>query len=110
MSDKIRQNIPDTLHPFFWEYDVETLDIYNDADVIMSRIMERGSWQAMTWLRKAFSNAELKAFLQKKGRKFLPLRELNYWAMICGIPAETRKQWIKVAREKNAIWHRRHAH
>ena len=66
--------------------------------------MERGSWESMIWLRKTFPNAELKTFLQKKGAKILPPRELNYWALVCGIPDETRKQWIKAARRRNGCF------
>ena len=99
-----KQTIPEFLIPFFWDYDEKTVEINRHAYLIMARIMERGSWEAMVWLRKVYADEELTAFLQKKGTRILPARELNYWALICGIPAETRRQWVKKAKERKSVW------
>ena len=102
--------IPKFLHRFFWEYDPDKIDTIEHADLIKARIMERGTWQAMTWLKEVYSDAEREEFLSRKGIKVLPPRELNYWAMVSGVSDNIRKKWLKQAvREKNP-WKERSAY
>lgn len=102
--------IPEFLCPLFWEYDVETIDITMHADVIIGRVMERGTWAAMKWLLQNFSKSELAGFLERKGKQLLPPRELNYWAIICDLSPDKRHKWVKDARESNNKWRSRVAH
>ena len=102
--------IAGSLYPFFWEYDPETLDYLQHADIIIARLMERGHWAAMLWLQQTYSRDRLRAFLEARGKKLLPPRELNYWALICDIPSKTRQRWVKHARESSDAWRTRHAH
>ena len=73
MSQKTT-GIPEFLHPLFWEYNPEEIDIMRHSDSIMARIMERGAWDAMRWLRKTYKTAEITSFLERRGRRILPLR------------------------------------
>jgi len=102
------KGLPGYLYPFFWEYDPGKIHIMKHADFIIGRIMERGTWTSMRWLQKTYPRERLISFLEKKGRRRLPPRELNYWALISGIPPEKRKKWIKEAREKPHVWGNRH--
>lgn len=102
--------IPEFVFSLFWEYDKETINIFEHADLIIGRIMERGTWASMLWLRKTYSEKKLVSFLEKKGRQALSPRELNYWALIAGVPVEKREKWIKESREKPHVWGARHAH
>ena len=106
----IMDEIPENLHRFFWEYDPKTIRLDEHAHLIIWRLMERGTWEAMLWLRKTFSNQQLADFLRKKGKKVLPARELNYWALICGVPEETRYNWLEQRRKGKNIWNNRSAH
>ncbi len=108
-QQRCRGTLPEFLFPLFWDYDPKTIDISRHAQIIMDRIMERGSWAAMTWLRKTYDNSHLISYLEKRGQRILPPRELNYWALICGITPEKRRLWIERAKDKNDIWRARHA-
>ena len=108
--NKHNTGIPKFLHRFFWEYDPDKIDRIKHADLIKAKIMERGTWQAMTWLKEVYSDAEREEFLSRKGIKILPPRELNYWAMVSGVSGNKRKKWLKQAvREKNP-WKERSAY
>jgi len=100
-------HIPEEIEPLFWEYNPKSLDCDVHADVIMARIMERGGWEAMCWLRQTYPIKRLAEFLECRGRRILPPRELNYWALMCHIPAETRQEWIQQAREREDVWNTR---
>lgn len=102
--------IPEFLFGLFWEHEPGTIDMFRHADFVMGRIMERGTWKAMRWLLKAYSKDQLTAFLERRGRRTLPPRELNYWAFVAGISREKREDWVRESRERNTVWSARHAH
>lgn len=103
-------HIIDFLHPLFWEYDPATLDIAAHADLIIGRIMEQGDWAAMRWLRQAYPVERLVQFLEGRGRRTLPPRELNYWALVCGVDEDRRCQWVEDARNSTDVWRTRITH
>jgi hypothetical protein len=96
--------IPEFLKPFFWEYAHEDIDTIQHASTIMSRIMERGSWEAMVWLKKTYSREQIINFLINKGKDSLPPRELNYWLLISGVPPEDRRKLVDSAKANYAAW------
>jgi len=116
MNEKVADSIinhiglPDFFSLLFWEYDPGTIDIIKHDSLIMGRIMERGSWASMAWLQKTYSREQLGSFLEKRGNRILPPRELNYWALMCGIPSDKKQKWLKDAREKHDVWRDRHSH
>jgi hypothetical protein len=98
------EKVPKLLHSLLWDYDVESIYVKKHAFLLMSRIMERGTWEAMKWLRKTYTNEELKDFIEKKGVKLLAPRELNYWAFVCGVPDKKRSIMVKEARKIHSLW------
>ena len=104
------KGIPEFLFPLFWEYDPGTIDTAEHAGLIIGRIMERGTWASMVWLKKTYTKDQLVSFLENKGHRTLPLRELNYWALMSGIPTEKRQNWLENASRRPHVWKARHAH
>ena len=105
-----KSSIPEFLSQFFWEYNSRDISIERHADLIIGRIMGRGNWASMAWLKKTFSKEILLNFLEKKGKKILSPRELNYWAFVVGVPAEKRKQWLENLKEEPYAWRTRFSH
>ncbi len=109
-KDDIRSNkgIPEFLFPLFWEYDPETIDKVKHASLVIGRVMERGPWESMVWLQKTYTKDQLVSFLENRGYRTLPLRELNYWALLSGISSEKRQNWLKNAWKSPHVWRARH--
>ncbi|HLC17348.1 MAG TPA: hypothetical protein VJL89_14105 [Thermodesulfovibrionia bacterium] len=102
-----KKTIPEFLYPLFWEYNPKEMDIIQHSDTIMGRIMEHGTWQAMCWLRVTYKAEQIVSFLERRGKRVLPLRELNYWALVSGVSEEKRKKWLKEAKEQLHVWRKR---
>ena len=96
--------LPTFLHTLFWEFNVKGIDIVQHADTIMGRIMERGNWQAMRWLRTAYHSEQIVSYLERRGRRVLSPREVNYWAFVSGVPDDKRVVWVKEARRRLHAW------
>lgn len=109
-SSKNNRGLPDSLFPLFWEYDPLRIDLIKHAGLIIGRVMERGSWASMLWLKKTYSRDQLVSFLETKGHRMLPPRELNYWAMVNDVDPVKRGEWLKKVREKPDVWENRYSH
>ena len=95
---QVKTSLPPWLERFFWEYQADRLDVDEHGDLIMARLMARGDWQAMTWLRDKKQKKKRRAFLLKRGWKLLTPRDLNYWALVSGISARERRELVERAR------------
>lgn len=75
------------MRPLFWEVDLDALRLPEHADYVLERVMARGTWDAMRWLRATFDEAELASFLERKGHRLAP-RERAYWRLVAGLPPD----------------------
>ncbi len=79
-------SIPESLRPLFWDVDPSGIRLPEHADYVIERVMARGGWYAMCWLRRAFPREVLADFLVRKAKR-LPARERAYWQLITGLDA-----------------------
>jgi hypothetical protein len=77
--------IPVALRTLFWDVDPVDIRLLEHADYVIERVMTRGTWEAMRWLRTAFSDEQLRGFLAKRGQ-ILPPRERAYWHLVLDVP------------------------
>lgn len=90
--------IPEAIIPLLWDVDLERFSFETHADLLFERVMTRGSWAAMKWLRAHFSRDELAEFLERRGACVLTPRDLAYWSLICELdvpipPGGGRPSW-----------------
>lgn len=52
--------LPDFLDQLFWDTDLNNIDLTSHAGFVISRILEKGSWQHVNWLFKNFSQEQIK--------------------------------------------------
>ncbi len=76
-------SIPPAFHPLFWDVDPAGISLPAHNDYVLERLMQRGGWDAMKWLRAHFEPEVLRDFLARKGQR-LPPRERAYWALVSG--------------------------
>lgn len=91
------QELPEAVRILFWEVEPENVDLQRHRDYVMQRIMTRGSWEAMRWLRRTYPLEQVADFIRRKGRKLTP-RDEAYWALIARVeviqrPGGGRPAW-----------------
>jgi hypothetical protein len=89
--------LPNHIAALFWEVDSTTVELDAHRDYVLERVMVRGGWEAMKWLRRTFDRDQIASFLKRRGSR-LPPRELAYWATMIGIevpvsPSGGRPPW-----------------
>lgn len=92
-------NLPAFLSPFFWDYDFDTLSWERQRDFIIRRLLQAGSWQALTWLRYELGDSELKRWLKDHNGAGLQPRQLRFWEIALSLPRSTVDQWVAKARQ-----------
>lgn len=77
--------IPKRLGPYFQEYDVKTLNLERDANIIIQRTLEFGTVREIQWLFRVYGKARVQRFLRELGQRGLSRRAFHYWKMLLGV-------------------------
>jgi len=82
-----KKKIPKFLQPFLWFYNLNFLDLDNQAQrqLIIQQILNYGDEKAVKWLLKNFSLNEIKKTLKNPSRGFWHPESLTYWLKIFGL-------------------------
>jgi hypothetical protein len=75
--------LPESVRRLFWDVDPEAIDLERHRDYVMERVMSRGTWDAMCWLRARYSLQEIAEFLGRNAARLTP-RDRAYWSLISG--------------------------
>jgi hypothetical protein len=89
VSSGVSIALPPDVARLFWDVDPDDVDLQAHRDYVLERVMSRGGWTAMCWLRGTYRPEELADFLVRKGARLAP-RELAYWCLIAGIELPSR--------------------
>jgi hypothetical protein len=55
-------NLPPGLQPYFQEYDVTALDLQRDANLIIQRTLEFGTWDEVRWVFETLGARRVRLF------------------------------------------------
>jgi hypothetical protein len=85
-TDTSSQNqIPAGLKPHFQEYDISQLDFRRDANLIIQRTLEFGTWDETRWLFKTYGSKRIRLFLREHGQRWLKPVVFHYWRKLFGL-------------------------
>ena len=75
--------IPQYLRTLFWDTNVDNFNPAEFPEYTVTRILEYGDRDAVTWLRQTFSEEQIIRVLRTERR--LSRKSANFWALIYGI-------------------------
>ncbi len=79
------QTIPQTLAPFFQEYDFTKLNPQSDAATIIERALRFGSRSELRWLFMEYPRAQVTDWVKAWGKYALPEPHLSFWRLMLEI-------------------------
>jgi len=92
--------LPDFLQVHFWDCDFAALSWNDQRDFIIRRLLQSGSWQALTWLRGELGDAELSRWIEQRRGAGLSPRQLRFWETVLNLPHAKVTRWVhKAARQ-----------
>ena len=80
--------LPGHVVNLFWEVDPASIDLDLHRNYVLERVMSRGGWDAMQWLKATYSRQDLATFLRLRGGRLAP-RERAYWCLVAGVEVPT---------------------
>ena len=78
------KQIPKHLHRLFWDVNIATFDPIEHPKYTISRVLELGDKEAITWMEGIFSKPQIEGILKIDER--LSPKSANFWAIIFGVP------------------------
>jgi len=92
---KQTRHLAEELRPIFWDYNFRRMRWDEDRDLIISRILSHGDWQALKWLRSRVDSAILGNWLLSRRGAGLSSRQLRFWELILELPHREVNEWLK---------------
>ncbi len=74
--------LPSFLKPFFWSYDFSKLNIQNHKKLIIQNILNYGNEKSVKWLRKKFSEDDIKGVIKNSSQSEWDKKSLNLWSLV----------------------------
>ena len=100
-----RTKLPEHLRPLFWDYPFGRLRWETDAPFVINRILARGSFGSLKWLRRKIGDEGLRQWItQHRGRGLGP-DDLAFWQVVLELPKKSVKDWLQDPGRK--VWDER---
>jgi hypothetical protein len=101
MNRVLSSQVPIGLKPYFQEYDIARLNLERDANLIIQRTLEFGTWEELRWLFATYHSKRIRRFLREYGVRQLKPVTFNYWQKLLNI-RRWKKSPFKVG--KGELW------
>ncbi|HJS17865.1 MAG TPA: hypothetical protein VJ785_03905, partial [Anaerolineales bacterium] len=72
-----------------------------DADLIIQRVLEFGTWEEIRWLFKTYRSKRIRLFLRRHGERWLKPVAFNYWRRLPGVQRWRKSPFPTV---KGELW------
>ncbi len=80
-----KNKLPKFLQSALWSYELKKLNIKKDKNLIITQILNHGTWKQLKWLQDNYSFSEIRTVLRTSGRGAWYEDVLNYWSIILNL-------------------------
>ena len=76
--------IPKSVKACLWSYDIDTIDlsVLDHRTRVIQNVLNRGTSDAISWLRKIFSKKEITEVIQKSNSSDWNKKSLALWSLV----------------------------
>lgn len=99
------QHLPPRVAALLWEYDAGALDPERHRELLFARVLARGDWQSIGWLRRQYGDAPLRDWLIRTRGRHLDRRSVRLWQTIWDLPSADVDAWLADPRRR--LWDER---
>lgn len=84
-SNVKRHSLPESTAWLFPEYDFARMNPREYRDVIMERILKRGTWSEVNWLFDQYGEQSVREWVTQRGYRALTRRSFALWKLVLHI-------------------------
>lgn len=89
----MKKKLPGSLEWLFPEYDFNQMSLQSHQGVIIERVLEKGNWEQVRWLFKAFGEEAVAEWVRKHGFRLLSKRSFALWKLALDIKDFNAPEW-----------------
>lgn len=82
---KVKSKIPQKMKWLFWSHQLNSFDLEDDKDYIITQVLNHGNWKDLKWLFKVYSREEIKKVVKNPCRGVWFEKVLNFWSTLFNI-------------------------
>ena len=88
--------IPEFVKACLWSYDIDTIDlsVLDHRTRVIQNVLNRGTSDAISWLRKIFSEKEIIEVIEKSISTDWNKKSLALWSLIFNVRPLTKGRFI----------------
>lgn len=84
------KKISESLRASLWFADPDTLDWQSQKDMIITAVLNRGTWEAVRWIYHYYGEEEIREVLRHPKRGLWFPQALKFWLTFFNLPLDTR--------------------
>lgn len=77
-----KSKIPPHISRCLWSYDISSIDIRRDRDLIITQVLNYGDWKGVTWLWKTYPDRVIREVVSHPKRGLWFAQVLNFWEIM----------------------------
>ena len=100
-------SLPAQLERFFWDCAPGSVSWDSHRDFIVERVLARGDWDAIRWLRTALGDDALRSVVVRTRGRSLTRPQIRLWQLLLDLPEVDVSSWLSDV--SRVTWDRRSA-
>jgi len=100
-------DLPSAVRDLLWDVAPGEMCLPRHRDFLIGRILTRGTWAAVDWLRRELTEAAIAEYLHRTRGRLLSPRQLRFWELVLGLPEGAVSGWIADRQGASELWDRR---
>ena len=86
-------NLPSGVRAALWSYDTNALDLDRDRKRIIFNVLNYGADEAVQWLFRTYSRADIADTIRQTPRKEWSRKSLNLWSLVLEVEPERESRF-----------------
>ena len=98
-SDQPQNTLPESLRPYFQEYNFSSLSVSNHAELVIERVLNYGSLDELRWLFHQYGWAQITTWVGDRGEIRLSRRRYRLWCVMLEVVPD-----LSQSVQKTSLW------
>lgn len=93
---KQNRKLPSHITRCLWSYDISSIDIKKDKELIITQVLNYGDWDGLKWLYENYDESEIREIVVHPGRGIWFKQVINFWCLMLKVklPKSVREKAI----------------
>lgn len=98
--------VPGRFQRVLWSYDIRSIDLRRDKQLIIQQVLNYGNWEDLRWLYRNYSKEEIREVVQNPRRGVWFDEVLDFWCLMLNVhlPKRVKERAIFRVEPRFDLW------